>query len=105
MDEMSWKVVRAIFERGVNVLILCGSRPPSTNPLSVDLTFWAELHTSFYTKGRFIEIDLQPLSDNEVRDLIAASLDVSPSEIEVSFWRNLATATGGMPHFLSKCQS
>ena len=103
MDEMSWRVVRAIFEKGLNVLVLCGSRPPSINTtLAVDPIFWDNLKDSFSKEGRFIEIDLQPLEQDEVRDLIAVSLDVDSEQLDSSFTRNLATATGGMPHFLSK---
>jgi len=102
MDQMSWKVVQTIFERGENVLTLCGSRPPSTNPLAVDPGFWADLHDSYLKKGRFVEIDLQPLSEGEVRDLIAVSLNLSVKEIDSSFWLNIFNTTGGMPHYLSK---
>lgn len=102
MDEMSWKVVRAICEKGENVLVLCGSRPPSTHPLAIDPGFWAELRDSFQKKERFVEIDLQPLSEYEVRDLIAVNLSFQSNEIDSSFWRNIFTTSGGMPHYLSK---
>lgn len=103
LDEMSFKVVQGIFERGQNVLILCGSRPLSSYQLAVDSSFWAELQGSFLQMKRFVEIDLQPLTHCEVRDFIAISLDVAPSEINDRFSQSIFTVTGGMPHFLSKC--
>lgn len=102
LDEMSFKVVQCIFQRASNVLIFCGSRPLSDYSLAVDSSFWEELHDSFSKQGRFVEISLQPLTECEVRYYIALSLSVSsPDEIDQSFSRNIYTATGGMPHFLS----
>eukprot|EP00804_Cyclotella_cryptica_P026046 CCRYP_019305-RA/>CCRYP_019305-RA protein AED:0.20 eAED:0.20 QI:0/0/0/1/0.8/0.72/11/0/1168 len=101
MDQMSWKVVQAIFKRGENVLVLCCSRPPSTNPSAVDPGFWAELHHSFSKKDHFVEINLQPLSECEVRDLVAVTLNLSVNDIDTSFWHNIFNTTGGMPHYLS----
>lgn len=43
MDEMSLKVVAAILEQGTNILVLCGSGVPLTNPLSLDPKHWSDL--------------------------------------------------------------
>lgn len=101
MDEMSWKVVQAIFERGQNVLTLIGSRPPSANPLTVDKTFWSELHSKYQDDGRYLEIILQPFNEKEVQQMIASALDIGVNEIDSSFWRNVHTTSGGMPHYLT----
>jgi class 3 adenylate cyclase len=101
MDDMSWKVVQAIFERGQNVLTLIGSRPPSTNPLTVDKTFWSELQNRYRDDGRYIEISLQPFNETEVQQMIALGLGIEVNEIDSSFWRNVFTTSGGMPHYLS----
>jgi predicted ATPase len=103
LDEMSFKVVQGIFERGQNVLILCGSRPPSSYQLAIDPSFWTALHGSFSDMKRFVEIDLPPLTECEVRDFIAVSLDLAPCEINDKFSQSIFTVTGGMPHFLSEC--
>ena len=101
MDEMSWKVVQAIFERGQNVLTLVGSRPPSTYPLTVDNTFWSELQNTYRDDGRYLEISLQPFTETEVQQMIALALAIEVNEIDSSFWRNVFTTSGGMPHYLS----
>lgn len=101
MDEMSWKVVQLIFERSKNVLTFCGSRPPSTNPLAVDNTFWSELQGAYKECGRYIGISLGPFSEEDVREMIGQHLDIKADEIESSFWRNVFTTSGGMPHYLS----
>jgi len=101
MDEMSWKVVQAIFERGQNVLSLIGSRPPSANPLTVDKTFWSELQSTYRDDGRYLEISLQPFNEMEVQQMISFTLDIGMNEIDSSFWRNVSTTSGGMPHYLS----
>jgi len=101
MDEMSWKVVQQIFERGQNVLTLIGSRPPSTNPLMVDKTFLSELQNTYRDEGRYLEISLQPFNETEVQQMIALALGIEVNEIDSSFWRNVFTTSGGMPHYLS----
>ena len=101
MDEMSWKVVQAIFERGGNVLTLCGSRPPSSNPLSVDPKFWSDLQGQFQKDGKYSELSLVPFSEYEVGEMIATTLEVEVNEIDTSFSRDVFTTSGGMPHYLT----
>ncbi len=101
MDEMSWKVVQAIFERGENVLTLCGSRPPSSNPLSLDPQFWSDLRGPLQEEGRYSELSLAPFCESEVQDMIAIQLNYNPNEIDDSFSRNVFASSGGMPHYLS----
>lgn len=102
LDEMSFRVVQTIFLRASNALIFCGSRPPSDYPLAIESSFWEGLHDIYSKEGRFVEITLQPLTECEARDFLAANLDVNPIEISDGFSHNIHTVTGGMPHFLSK---
>eukprot|EP00970_Alexandrium_tamarense_P000097 scaffold16_cov190-Alexandrium_tamarense.AAC.5 len=99
MDEMSWKVVEAIYNRGANVLILCGSRPIDVNPLRLDPKFWSSLQES--KVDRYLELFLNPLSEFEVQEMIAITLQLEVDEIDSSFSRNVFTTSGGMPHYLS----
>ncbi|KAL3763332.1 hypothetical protein ACHAW5_010999 [Stephanodiscus triporus] len=99
MDELSWKVVQTIFERAENVLILCGSRPPSSS-LTMDPIFFSDLQGQFQKEGRFFEISLAPLNESEVKDMIADTLKIMSDEIDASFSRNVFTTSGGMPHYL-----
>lgn len=102
MDEMSWKVVQAIFERGENIFTLCGSRPPEeSNPLNVDSNFWSDLHGQYEKDGRYSELSLVPFSEPEVQEMIATTLQVEGHEIDSSFSQNVFTTSGGMPHYLS----
>ncbi|KAL9178549.1 hypothetical protein ACHAXT_001887 [Thalassiosira profunda] len=101
MDAMSWKVVQAIFERGTNVLTVCGSRPPSSNLLSVDRQFWSDLHGRFEKEGRYSELSLSPFKESEVQEMIATTLEFGVEEIDHSFSHNVFTTSGGMPHYLS----
>ena len=101
MDAMSWKVVEAIFERGKNVLILCGSRPLSSYSLTVDPKFWSDLHDEHKQAGRYSEVNLVPFTEPEVHQMIATTLKFEPNEVDSGFSRNIFHTTGGMPHFLS----
>lgn len=99
MDELSWKVVQTIFERAENVLILCGSRPPSSS-LTMDPTFFSDLQGQFQKEGRYLEISLAPFNESEVKEMIADTLKIMSDEIDASFSRNVFTTSGGMPHYL-----
>ena len=101
MDEMSWKVVEAIFERGKNVLSLCGSHPLSSYQLAADPKFWSDLHNKHKQAGRYSEVILAPFTEPEVHDMIATTLNFEPNEVDSGFSRNIFHTTGGMPHFLS----
>ncbi|KAK1736675.1 hypothetical protein QTG54_012697 [Skeletonema marinoi] len=37
----------------------------------------------------------------EVQQMISFTLDIGMNEIDSSFWRNVFTTSGGMPHYLS----
>lgn len=101
LDEMSWKVVQAIFERGKKVLMLLGSRPPVSNPLSIDSTFWDNLQGKYCDEGRFSQLNLGPLSESEVRTLTAAALGQSVDDIDETFIQSTMSTSGGIPHHLS----
>ncbi len=101
MDEMSWKVVETIFKRGDNTFTLCGSRPTSSNPLTVDPNFWSDLQGPQREIGRYAEFCLAPFTQAEVKELIADTLEFQTNEIDDSFSRNLFNTSGGMPHYLS----
>ena len=101
LDEMSWRVVQAIYERGKNVLMLLGSRPPISNPLSIDRTFWDNLHGKYTDEGRFSQLQLGPLSESEVQTLTAAALGQSVDEIDDKFIKSAMSTSGGIPHYLS----
>ena len=101
MDEMSWKVVEAIFERSKNVLTFCGSRQLSTNSLAVGEQFWNKLHGEYKEEGRYSELELGPFNEIDVQEMIAYYLNIRVEAIDSSFWRNVYTSSGGMPHYLS----
>ncbi len=100
MDELSWKVVQAIFERANNVLTLCGSRPLSSK-LTMDPIFFSDLQGRFQKEGRYHEISLAPFDESEVKEMIAETLIIRLDEVDASFSHNIFTTSGGMPHYLS----
>ncbi|KAL7554113.1 hypothetical protein ACHAWF_017514, partial [Thalassiosira exigua] len=101
MDEMSWKVVQAIFERGKNVFVLCGSRPLDSDPLTVDPKFWSDLRGKHREEGRYSEFGLEPFDESKVREMVAASLGLRADEVDGSFGRNVYATSGGMPYYLT----
>ncbi|KAL7552126.1 hypothetical protein ACHAWF_018244 [Thalassiosira exigua] len=101
MDAMSWKVVQEIFQRADNVLILCGSRPPSSNPLTIDTQFQSDLQGQFQKDGSYSEMSLTPFTGPEVEQLIASTLGTQVNEIDRNFSHDIFTTSGGMPHYLT----
>lgn len=101
LDEMSWKVLQAIYERGKKVLMLMGSRPPSSNPLPIDSKFWESLHGKYSDDGRFSQLNLGPLCESEVQTLAAAALGQSVDDIDARFIKSTMSTSGGIPHHLS----
>mmetsp|Transcript_14864 Transcript_14864/g.20999 ORF Transcript_14864/g.20999 Transcript_14864/m.20999 type:complete len:1620 (-) Transcript_14864:2986-7845(-) len=100
MDEMSWKVLQKLFITSRNLLIVCTSRPQTSQcKLSVDETFWNDLNHRYLEQKRFLPIKLPPLCKEDIRTMIATELKVEESEIADRFHDDVFSQSGGMPHF------
>ncbi len=102
MDNLSWKVLQSIFENGLNVLIVCGSRPFESQSLTMDDDFWDMLREESRKEGRYDEILLGPLAKNEVRELASLTLKCDPDEIMDKFIDDIHMHSGGMPYYASE---
>ena len=102
LDELSWKVIQILFKECPKLLIICASRPLKSYNLEVDPQFWAELHGHFSREMRFSEIYLLGLDEDGIRALISKILGIPINEIDRSFFIDLHTKSGGMPHFASQ---
>jgi len=102
LDELSWKVIKALFLQGQKILIVCASRPLKTFQIDVEPAFWTALTDVYSAEGRFSEFRLAGLSENEVRDLISKRLEIPPSEIDNAFSSDIHVKSGGLPYFTSE---
>ena len=94
MDEMSWKVVELIFEKGQNVLILCASQPLTSFQLTLDENFWNSLQNRH---DRFFELKLKPLTESELTEMIAHVFQYPKENVDEQFSRDIFIQSGGLP--------
>ena len=85
LDSLSWKVVQAMHQRAENLLIVCASRDSVVQKIS-----WA---------SSFREIDVPPLSSEEIKELIAKKLGCFESDIDPELARDVAVQCSGVPTF------
>jgi predicted ATPase len=99
LDELSWKVVKTLFEQANNLFLICASRPLKSYKIEVDPLFWAELHEVYTRELRFSNMFLTGLPEHEILHLISKRLGVRTSDIDRCFCVDLHAKSGGMPHF------
>ena len=101
IDNLSWKVIQRIYERGENILFVCGSRPLGSR-IFTDDDFWKNLYGAQRQCGRFQELKIGPLNRVEVTQMIAISLSCKVEELDEQFAKDIFNHTRGMPHFANQ---
>jgi len=102
MDNLSWKVVRNIFERSTNVLIVCCSRLIEDIPLTMDKDFWEMLNGKYRDSNLYYETYIGALEKSEVREMAALTLKCKPEDISDKYINDVYMHSGGMPYFASE---
>jgi predicted ATPase len=102
LDELSWKVIQALFKEGQKLLIICATRPLKSYSLEIDSVFWAELHDYYTRELRFSNMYLVGLDEDNIRALISKKLGIQKSAIDRDFFVDIHARSGGMPHFASQ---
>jgi len=102
MDEMSWQVVQKLFEDGHRLLILCASRPLDTNTLRMSESFWSNLKGTYHEKGRFFNMELPPMAEEDMRHMIAKQLGHDEKMISNKLQKDIYNHSRGLPHFASE---
>jgi hypothetical protein len=101
-DELSWKVLREIFETSQNVLVIGTSYPTTTCKLKADPDFWAALDQEHRQSGRFASIELGCLNKEEVAIMIMKTLGLQRNEVNEDLLHGVTIQSGGMPHFVNE---
>uniref|UniRef100_A0A7S1YK06 Guanylate cyclase domain-containing protein n=1 Tax=Grammatophora oceanica TaxID=210454 RepID=A0A7S1YK06_9STRA len=99
LDELSWRVLRSVFETSNKVLIICTS-PPITKNLRVpwDPEFWKTLNSK-YINDRFDLMNLGPLDEGEILEMIAKTLGIQQRHVSSQLHHNVFSQSKGMPSF------
>ena len=102
IDSLSWKVLQCIFDTSKNILIVCGSRPVESYPLSVDDKFWTKLNGECGDGGLFTEITIAELNKDDIREMAAITLSCEAKDVDDGFCDDVFTHSGGLPYFTSE---
>ena len=97
-DSLSWHVIKKIYDKGKNILVLCGSRPFGSKAFYGD-DFWKSLTRVHKIDGRFQESNLGPLSRFDIAKMASVVLGVKLEEVDRQFIKDIHDHTGGMPHY------
>merc|ERR1712045_133587 len=98
----SWNVIQTLFETGQNLLILCGTRSLRSYNLTMDSEFWDNLCGKYKYQNHYYEIDISPLTETDILDLVAKTLCCRRSDVDEKMSNDIFLHSGGMPLFASE---
>jgi hypothetical protein len=101
-DELSWKVIREIFETVQNVLIIGTSCPTNACKPKVEPEFLEALNNAHKENGRYVSIGLGSLNKEEVTSMIMKTLGLQRKEVKGDLLDGVTIQSGGMPHFVNE---
>ncbi|GAX15816.1 adenylate cyclase 10 [Fistulifera solaris] len=97
-DELTWVILKRILDYANNV-ILIGTSPVEKSMFRVGDYFWDIMEKHYAFSGRFLEIHLGPLTEDEVRLLISKKLGVKVELVSPDLLHEVMLESGGMPQF------
>jgi class 3 adenylate cyclase len=101
-DTASWQVLRYLFENLDNILIIGTNYATSNYTLHIDKSFAEALNSAYLDNGRFVNIELGPLSQAELELLTMKTLGLQSDEVSPQTLSEVVNQSGGSPHFASK---
>ena len=101
-DTASWQVLRNVFEMGDNILIIGTNYATTDYTLHIDELFAEDLNSVYEKNGRFVNVELGPLSSAELELMTMKTLGLQKHEVDSAIAQEVAIQSGGSPHFASK---
>lgn len=102
-DEMSWQVLQQVFETADNVFIVGTAHTSTALSLRIDKNFWTMLNETHLKKGRFVKMEIDRLTEDEIINMTMKTLGLQRKEVEGSELLNeVFVQSGGTPHFANK---
>ena len=101
-DDLSWKVIREIYETAKNVLFIGTSYPTDTCKLKVEQDFWDAMNHIYCEDNRFVSMTLGSLGKEEVASMIMKMLGLQRKEVKADLLEGVTIQSGGMPHFVNE---
>jgi class 3 adenylate cyclase len=97
-DELTWVILKRILDYANNV-ILIGTSPVEKSMFRVGDYFWEIMENHYAFSGRFLEIHLGPLTEDEIRFLISKKLGMKVELVSPDLLHEVMLESGGMPQF------
>lgn len=101
-DEFSWNAIKEIYETTHNVLFIGTSLPKESRSMKIDATFLNNLTNKYQRDGRFLTVELKPLSRDEITLMIMKSLGLRRKELKKDVLDGITIQSGGLPHFVNE---
>jgi class 3 adenylate cyclase/tetratricopeptide (TPR) repeat protein len=95
IDSFTWKVIRALCEKGKNILIMGAMRSQETQALR-RMSSVAMWHTRMQSRKGIVEVNIGPLETDEVKQLISKVLDYHVDIIDEQLSNDIYQKTGGI---------
>ena len=95
IDSFTWKVIRALCEKGKNILIMGAMRSQETQALR-RMSSVASWHTHMQARKGIVEVNIGPLETREVKQLISRVLDYEVDIIDEQLSNDIYQKTGGI---------
>ena len=102
IDEMTWKVLRQVFEGCSNVLMVCAFDLSRSRDLKVEADFWQVLNQKYRPSGHFVPMELGGLGKEEITVMTMKTLGLHREEIPADLLNEILIQSGGMPHFANR---
>lgn len=102
IDEMTWKVLRQVFEGCDNVLMICAFDLSRSRDLRVEADFWQVLNQKYRPSGHFIPMELGGLGKEEITLMTMKTLGLQKEDISPDLLNEVLIQSGGMPHFANE---
>lgn len=97
-DEITWLILKRILDYANNV-ILIGTSPVEKSMFRVSDYFWEVMENHYAFSGRFLEIHLGPLTEEEISFLITKKLSIEKTQVSPDLLHEVMLESGGMPQF------
>jgi predicted ATPase len=102
IDEMTWKILRQVFEGCNNVLMVCAFDLSRSRDLKVEADFWQVLNQKYRPSGHFVPMELSGLGKEEITVMTMKTLGLQREEIPPDLLNEILIQSGGMPHFANE---
>lgn len=102
VDEMSWKVLRQVFETCENVLCICAFDITRSRDLKVESDFWHVLNDKYRPSGDFVPMELGCLEKEDITIMLMKTLGLQREDVSEDLLNEVLIQSGGMPHFANE---